>query len=83
MSHAVAGSKDMAVQFFDEVIPMRLADEAGAGLRALTRDAGFIGDPKTRELHALADAPRTTYPTSWLPTKALAVAWRKLVGRDN
>ena len=84
VSHAVAGSKDLAVQFFDELIPMRLSTEAPAGsvstLRALQRDAGFIGDPKSRELHAAADAPRTTYATSWLPTETLARAWRELVG---
>lgn len=84
VGHAVAGSKAMAVQFFDEVIPLRLPDETASDavprLRALAADAGFIGDPKSRELHAAADAPPTTYPTSWLPSRALAEAWRELIG---
>ncbi len=87
VSHAVAGSKAMAVQFFDALIPMRLPEgmtsDSAPRLRPLAMDAGFIGDPKSNELHAAVDAPRTTYPTSWLPTETLAVAWRELVsGRD-
>ena len=87
VSHAVAGSKEMAAQFFDAVIPLRLPaatePDLAPKLRALDRDAGFIGDPKTRELHPAAEAPPTTYPTSWLPTEALAKAWRELVGGDD
>jgi hypothetical protein len=72
----------MAAQYFDEVIPLRLPEESRGSprLRALTRDDGFIGNPKPRELHPAAKAPRTTHPTSWLPSEALAVAWRELIG---
>ena len=30
-----------------------------------------------------AGAPRTSYPTSWLPNEALALAWQKLGGGTN
>ncbi len=88
VSHSVAGSKDMAAMFFDELIPMRLAEATSAEdqlhvLRPLYRDAGFIGDPKSWAIQAAATAPRTTYPTSWLPTEALAKAWRELISGKN
>ncbi len=88
VSHEVAGSKDMAVMFFDELIPLRLPrTPAGEGraqqLRPLDPDAGFIADPKTLVIQPAAEAPATTYPTSWLPTEALARAWRVLVGGAN
>lgn len=88
VSHAVAGSRDMAVMFFDELIPLRLAevpsdeDEAPV-LRPLDRDVGYIADPKSLAIQPAANAPQTTYPTSWLPTEALARAWRELVGGKN
>lgn len=91
IGHAVAGSKDMAIQFFDEMIPMRLPDRlssAGEGpgeggfplLAPLDPDAGYIGDPKSLAIRPADGAPTTTYPTSWLATETLARAWRKLVG---
>jgi dienelactone hydrolase len=82
--HQVAGSQDMAVMFFDEVIPLRLPPVRGAPvLTPLDRDAGFIADPETLAVQPASDAPRTSYPTSWLPTEALALAWQTLVGGEN
>jgi dienelactone hydrolase len=85
VGHAVAGSKAMAVRFFDDLIPMRMpanpAEDAGpVPLRPLAADAGFIADPKSMEIVPAAGAPQTTYPTSWLPTETLARSWRELVG---
>jgi len=85
VSHQVAGSKAMGVQFFDELIPLRLPRTPASGgtallLSPLDPDAGFIADPKTLEIQPAADAPNTNYPTSWLPTEKLARAWKVLVG---
>lgn len=84
ISHEVAGSKAVALRFFEELIPLRLGDsgqgDAPGTLRPLDRDAGFIADPKTRQVVPSADAPRTTYPTSWLPTEALTRAWLDVTG---
>jgi len=88
VSHEVAGSKDMAAMFFDELIPLRLP-AAGSQrddtplLTPLNWDSGYIADPKSQTIHPAADAPRTTYPTSWLPTETLAQAWLELVGGHN
>ena len=84
VSHEVAGSKDMAIQFFDELIPMRLPnrpsdDGSYPGLRPLERGEGYIADPRSRDIQPAPGAPETTYPTSWLPTKTLAQAWQRLV----
>ena len=65
--------------FFDELIPMRLPRTGeDAGLRPLDRATGFIADAKSLTIQPAAEAPRTTYPTSWLPTETLARAWRDL-----
>ena len=88
MSHEVAGSKEMAAMFYDELIPLRLS-EAGSRrndaplLRPLDWASGYIADPKSKTIHPSAEAPQTTYPTSWLPTETLAQAWLELVGSGN
>ena len=64
----------MAALFYEEVLALRLA--AGGEPRALTLDDGFLCDPTSRECVAAADAPRTSYPTAWLPTEKLAEAWK-------
>ena len=84
VSHEVAGSKDMAVLFFDELIPLRLPT-----LHRTNRGPGapspWIGTPDTsptqnpRQSYRLPRRPQTTYPTSWLPTETLARAWQRLV----
>ena len=86
VGHEVAGSKETAVTFFDELIPLRLpATQSNSDgdnlLRPLDRTSGYIADPKTLEIHSAADAPQTTYPTSWLPTESLARTWLELVSR--
>jgi len=75
----------MAVSFFDELIPMRISstspDESEPPvLRTLDRDTGYIADPKSHAIVPASQAPQATYPTSWLPTEALARAWQRLVG---
>jgi dienelactone hydrolase len=84
VSHEVAGSKEVALQFFEELIPLRILDSPGrsapTGLIPLDPDQGFIADPKTREVVPSVGAPRTTYPTSWLPTEGLSRAWLEMTG---
>ena len=84
ISHEVAGSKEVALRFFEDLVPLRLGDP-GRGdrpgtLLPLDRDAGFIADPKTRDIVPSAEASRTTYPTSWLPTEALTRDWLRVTG---
>ncbi|MHC5065328.1 MAG: alpha/beta hydrolase family protein [Planctomycetota bacterium] len=83
VGHQVAGSKALALEFYDKVISMRLPEAGDGKLLDMDRDAGFIADPKTKEILPAADAPRTSYPTSWLPTEALANSWRELVSGKN
>ena len=84
IGHEVAGSKEVALRFFEDVLPLRLGgsgtDGVPGALLPLDRNAGFIADPKTREIVPAADAPRTTYPTSWLPTEGLSRAWLRVTG---
>ena len=88
VSHEVAGSKDMAAMFFDELIPLRLPETGSNGtdsiiLKQLDIASGYIADPRTHVIQAARDAPETTYPTSWLPTETLAQAWLELVSSHN
>jgi poly(3-hydroxybutyrate) depolymerase len=79
-AHVVARSREIAEQYFDELIALRLGPPSTAnpaGLRALADEAGFSGDPKTRATQKIAarhgDDPVDL--TSWLPTERMARLW--------
>ena len=80
VSHEVARSRDLAVMFFDDVIPTRLAETAATNghtvLRPLAVESGYFGSMEqwTFEPAAGADAPRI--PVSWLPTERVAKGWQ-------
>lgn len=73
VAHEVARSRDMAAMFYEELLAARLTD---GGMRALELNDGILCDPTSNECVAAADAPETTYPTAWLPSRKLADAWR-------
>ena len=64
--------------FFDDVLPLRLSDSAGA-LKPLAESAGFIGDFKSKSTRAVADSATPNYPTAWLPTARVARAWQAML----
>lgn len=82
-AHVVGGSRDYGILFFDQVLPLRLAGSVAAadGTRTLAkmpdRD-GFIGD-LAAGTYAPATATSPPVPTAWLPTEAVAKAWRAMV----
>ena len=76
-AHIVGRSRDMALIFFEDILPLRL-DEAG-GLKPLAEASGFLGDPKSKTIRAVADGSAPAYPTAWLPTLRVAQAWKALV----
>ena len=77
-AHIVGRSRDVALVFFEDVIPLRLGDQPNT-LNPLTAKTGFIGDFKTRTFQPTGDAPVPGYPTAWLPTERVARAWQALV----
>ena len=82
VGHAVNRSRDLAIMFFDDVIPLRLSPEPAstdrAELSALDPGSGYYGylDSWTFEPVAEAESPRV--PVSWLPTERIASAWQKV-----
>jgi poly(3-hydroxybutyrate) depolymerase len=75
--HIVGKSRDMAMAFYEDLLPLRL-DDNGA-LRPLSAKAGFIGDLKAKTFQPQGDAPVPNYPTAWLPTERVARVWQAIV----
>ncbi len=76
-AHIVGRSRDLAVIFFEEVLPLRLG-EAGA-LKPLAEQTGFLGDPKSKTFRPISDGSAPNYPTAWLPSVRVARAWLAMV----
>lgn len=77
-AHIVGRSRDLALIFFDDVMPLRLGDQPGA-LKPLTARTGFVGDFKAKTFQPMGDGPAPGFPTAWLPTARVARAWQALV----
>ena len=77
-AHIVGGSRDLSIQFFDDVLPMRLGESSGAPLRALDERSGFLGDVKTKDIRAESANPAGATAAAWLPTERVARAWRAM-----
>lgn len=76
-AHVVGRSRDMALMFFEEVLPLRLSSSAGP-LRSISESSGFLGDLKAKTTQKQSGAA-PNYPTAWLPTARVARAWEALV----
>jgi len=73
VDHAVAGSDQIAVDFYREVLQQRLD---GGPLKKLDIEDGFFCDPDTVSCVPAAGADSPREPVSWLATEALAKTWR-------
>ncbi|MGH7616998.1 MAG: hypothetical protein ACREPM_07205 [Gemmatimonadaceae bacterium] len=77
VGHVVGKSRDVAMAFFEDVLPLRLASDNG-GLTPLNAKSGFVGDFKTKSYQPVGDvAPKD--PTAWLVTERVAKAWQEMV----
>jgi len=76
-AHVVGRSQDIALIFFQEVLPLRLP-EGTATLTQISEVSGFLGDLKAKTFQKQSGAP-PNYPTAWLPTERTARAWQALV----
>ncbi len=80
VGHEVARSRDLAVMFFDEVIPLRLPEAAAANgeteLRSLDGASGFYGSMERWTFESAAEAEAPRIPVSWLPTERVARGWQ-------
>lgn len=76
--HVVGRSRDLAILFFDDVLPLRLDAESGA-FKPLDEKAGFVGDYHTKNVARMAESALPSYPTAWLPTERVARAWQAVI----
>lgn len=77
--HIVGRSRDLAMLFYEDVLPLRLPADAGGALQPLPAQSGYLGDLKARTFQKMPEAGAPNYPTAWLPTERVARAWQAVV----
>lgn len=84
VSHEVVGGRDLAVEFYEEVMKKRLPTDAMGykSLKPVTEDMGTVGNIYTHEFTTLSDDVRKE-ETSWMVSKKLANSWRKFVTKER
>jgi hypothetical protein len=86
VGHAVGRSQEMAMIFFDEILPLRLNASmvtAPGPLTVLDERTGFLGDIAQRRLRSSSNSSGSTILTAWLPTQRVARAWQALLRRES
>ncbi len=76
-AHGVGESKSVAQEFFRAVVAERLSSKPPAGIEALVENEGWLGDLETLEVAPEADFGGSKREAAWLPTGAVAEAWRR------
>jgi poly(3-hydroxybutyrate) depolymerase len=75
-AHIVGQSRDVALAFFDDILPMRIGPNGS--LKPIPEKTGFMGDLTARTFTAIGDSKVPTEPNSWLPTDRVARAWQTM-----
>ena len=76
-AHIVGKSRDMALEFYDDILPMRIGGPGGT-LKPIPEKSGFIGDLKAKTFMAIGDTKPPTEPNSWLASERVARAWQAI-----
>jgi len=76
-AHIVGKSRDVAIEFYDDILPMRIGGPNGA-LKPIAEKSGFMGDIKAKTFAAIGDTKPPTEPNSWLATERVARAWQAI-----
>jgi poly(3-hydroxybutyrate) depolymerase len=75
-AHIVGRSRDVALAFYEDVLPLRLGASGGA-LKPIASTSGYIGDLKAKTFQPAGDTAPSV-PTAWLPTERVAKAWQAM-----
>jgi hypothetical protein len=83
-AHIVGRSRDLALMFYEDVLPMRLPEhgsspDGAVQLTPVAERAGFLGDFETKTFDKQGDRDPPNRPTAWLPTARVAAAWQAMV----
>lgn len=76
--HTFEQSQILSLLFFDEVLSLRLGDQATT-IKPVTEAAGYRSDLRSGNFVAADNQPGVDATTAWLPTKKVAEAWQKIV----
>jgi dienelactone hydrolase len=83
-AHVVGRSRDLALMFYEDVLPLRLAQgvasvDGTVQLAPLVERAGFLGDFQSKAFDKQGDRDAPSHPTAWLPTERTAAGWKAMV----
>jgi pimeloyl-ACP methyl ester carboxylesterase len=78
-SHDTRNSRALAIPFFDACLTARLPADGGTELRPIDRAAGWFSDLKTFDIAPAKQFPGDRANATWLPSEAVAKAWREFV----
>jgi len=78
VAHVVGRSRDLAMMFYEDVLPLRIGPAGSASLQPMSEKSGFLGDLKAHTAKALDESGTPNYPTAWLPTARIARAWEAM-----
>ncbi len=83
-AHEVGRSRDLAVIFFEDILPLRLPETGSDGrgaiaLKPLVASSGYLGDLKARTFQPQGQMNAPGVPTAWLPTERVAKAWQAML----
>ena len=76
VGHAVGMSRDMAIAFYEDILPMRIGPNNT--LKPLAGQSGFTGDLKAKTFAPIGDSKQATEPNAWLPTERVAKIWQTI-----
>jgi hypothetical protein len=82
VGHELGMSKEMALTYYNEIVPLRLAGtqpstSGKVDLHPLTEDIGRLGIFATLDVQAVSPEAKKE-PTAWLPTQKTGEAWQAI-----
>jgi len=78
-AHVVGRSRELALMFYEDVLPLRLPGSGDGPLQPLAERSGFLGDLQAKTFAPQGDRDAPNRPTAWLPTARVATAWQAMV----
>lgn len=78
VGHDEGRSRELALLFFEEVLPLRLGTPESP-LKSLDESSGHLGDLATHAVTAASSILSSEVLRAWLPTERAAQAWRAVV----